>query len=326
MKLLKQAVWILITAAIVGCAPRYNSGAASHENLVAYMVDREADAVDTWPAVDYAPVFLVHDQHEKFNRIGTPASRTDSDGGEEVYVDSSAPTVYFARQDFSTPHGVYWNYIYRIHFERVPYPHLTAGKNVGLIVVLTFNEDGKPVLITTVHTCGCFLAFLPTSHLDSAAYPQGWDTENQEVYGVSLPGLLDLTEHPELPPPLQVVVQGGNHRIVDILLAKNEESYPFVNMALRPMADLQKILHGDSVTSFFETAGRRKGYVKNAQKWLERMLISWWALDLHVGEDKMLGPPEETGVVFYTSLKPWARKDSDMWHFADFLRYWGWSL
>jgi len=30
--------------------------------------------------------------------------------------------------------------------------------------------------------------------------------------------------------------------------------------------------------------------------------------------------------VFYTSLKPWRRHDSDMWPFADFLRYWGWHL
>ncbi len=29
---------------------------------------------------------------------------------------------------------------------------------------------------------------------------------------------------------------------------------------------------------------------------------------------------------FYTSLKPWNRKASDMWNFAHFLQFWGWRL
>jgi hypothetical protein len=54
--------------------------------------------------------------------------------------------------------------------------------------------------------------------------------------------------------------------------------------------------------------------------------MSWWAMDLYVGEDKDFGPGEDTGTTFYTSLKFWDRKKSDMWNFNDFLSYWGWKL
>lgn len=54
--------------------------------------------------------------------------------------------------------------------------------------------------------------------------------------------------------------------------------------------------------------------------------MSWWTFDLYIGNDKRLGDPAETGTVFYTSLKPWARDKSNMWFFADFLDYWGWQL
>ena len=53
--------------------------------------------------------------------------------------------------------------------------------------------------------------------------------------------------------------------------------------------------------------------------------MSWWALDWYVGVDKELGKPDE-GRVFYTSLKPWARKRSNMEDFTTFLDYWGWDL
>ena len=55
-------------------------------------------------------------------------------------------------------------------------------------------------------------------------------------------------------------------------------------------------------------------------------MISWWALDWRVGEDKAYGDKNETGAVFYTSLKPWNRQASDMWPFGDFLAFWGWGL
>ncbi len=54
--------------------------------------------------------------------------------------------------------------------------------------------------------------------------------------------------------------------------------------------------------------------------------MGWWAFDWRIGEDKKLGKTRDDGIVFYTSLKPWARKASDMRDFEAFLLYWKWGL
>jgi hypothetical protein len=95
---------------------------------------------------------------------------------------------------------------------------------------------------------------------------------------------------------------------------------------LAPVTALAALPLGDRKVSFFEQEGWRRGYVKGNSKPLELLLMSWWALDPKVGRDKALGPPEETGIKLYTSLKFWARNDSDIWNFPDFLNYWGWDF
>ena len=54
--------------------------------------------------------------------------------------------------------------------------------------------------------------------------------------------------------------------------------------------------------------------------------MSWWAFDWRIGEDKKFGKDENDGILFYTSLKPWSRKKSDMRNFISFLKYWGWKF
>jgi hypothetical protein len=69
-----------------------------------------------------------------------------------------------------------------------------------------------------------------------------------------------------------------------------------------------------------------KGHVKGAVKPLETLFMSLISLDLFVGADKAYVDTSQTENPFYTSLKPWRRKDSDMWDFFGFLWYWGWRL
>jgi len=277
----------------------------------------------------FAPVFILEDATRSYNRIGTPTVRKDGSDRPDVYVDPNQPTIYSMEKPFQGKEGNYTNLIYRIHFEKTPLTHLTGGKNVGLLVVITLDQDDKPLLITTIHTCGCYLAFTPTSSLSDTAYPKGWSLNDQNVYGERLPGLIVIK------PPLDAQsryvfrIRSETHRVMglDLLPAENITSPPgFVAAPLKPMADLRKLPFGDSKISFFETEGARKGYVRNSHKPLERLLMSWWAMDWRIGEDKDLGPSEETGTVFYTSIKFWAREESDLWDFAAFLEYWGWEL
>ena len=85
---------------------------------------------------------------------------------------------------FSTIKNTYTNFIYRIHFPEVPFDwynlHITTGKNPGLLIIYTIEDPtAKLVLITTVHTCGCYLAFFPTEDLAKEAYPPNWPEETQ---------------------------------------------------------------------------------------------------------------------------------------------------
>jgi len=121
----------------------------------------------------------------------------------------------------------------------------------------------------------------------------------------------------------------STHRVHDVI------AKPDINLSgdieitparLTAMHELRALpLDGETV-SMFENSGWRKGYVKGSYKPFEALLMSWWALDPHIGVDKDYGPPEKTGTIFYTSLKPWNRKASNMWPFTEFLAFWGWSL
>jgi hypothetical protein len=114
---------------------------------------------------------------------------------------------------------------------------------------------------------------------------------------------------------------------MDIRWGKAGRHAHAVKAELLPLEALEQLdLGNGATTSFYETAGDRRGYVKESYKPRERLFMSWWALDWRVGEDKKLGRDKDDGIEFYTSLKPWARSASDMRDFAAFLKYWGWRL
>lgn len=285
------------------------------------------------PVARFAPVFAPQRTDLSYNRIGTPVARADAKGREDVGVDPDTPAVYYEALPLTTERGAYTNLVYRVHFTKIPYrmrpSHVSAGPNVGLLVIVTVDADDNPLLVTTVHTCGCYLAFLPTAFLPADAYPDDWPTDAQQLFGETLPARLDLPAGLG-PPRLVLTLREGTHRVMDAALVTPDAvaaAYATVAAPLRPMADLDHLqLPNGSTTSFFVTTGRHRGFVKGSHKPFERLLVSWWAFDWRVGRDKRYGPREDMDTVFYTSLKAWARDESDMWRFSDFLAYWGWKL
>ena len=313
---------VLILLLLAGCA------AAPPRNLQApraYVVAPD----DPRPAARYAPIVVSADGRA-YNRLGTPAARLGAKGREEVYVDPAWPTFYVRQRGFEAGGRPYTNFIYRLHFQKVPFLHLTSGKNGGLFIIVTVAQDGHPLLITTVHTCGCYLAFVPTSYLPATAWPPGWRREGQRVFGIRLPGILQYPETftPELRPV--IFLRDATHRVADIKLGRMDtpgSGQVVIEAGLRPLEDLDHLPLADGrETSFFHARGFHRGYVKNAFKPFELLLMSWWVLDPHVGVDKRYGERHASGTVFYTSLWPWNRSASDMWDFAAFLRFWGWRL
>lgn len=320
------AAFLVALVATSGCAVAPPSRAP--ENTLAHMPPREGELL-----ARYAPVVVSERTEHDYNRIGRPQARRTPRGDVEITVNPGDPVMYARQSDFETDEASYINLVYRVHFEKVPFSllpfHLTAGKNVGLLFILTLNQQREPLLLTTVHTCGCYLAFIPTNFMPHSSYPSDWATGSQEVFGETLPVRLDYPRPFDPAWRPVIFVRHATHRIRDVRLGEARSliaEHPTTALTLEPIAALDRLPFDGSTTPFFNGKGFRKGYVKGSFKPFELLLMSWWAFDLHVGSDKAYGDPEETGTVFYTSLKPWRREESNMWEFADFLEYWGWDL
>lgn len=279
----------------------------------------------------FAPVFIVENGNRDYNRIGSPVAIIE-EGKENVVIDPDVATYYLSTRSFTTEKGRYTNLIYRIHFKKIPFSiipfHLGYGGNVGLLLVVTLNSRNEVVLYSLLHTCGCYLAFIPTSNLPGAYLPIGWKKGRQNVFSENLPSYLTFSQNGE--DELLFVQMGEEqHRVKNVWLAGLDElkGFKLIKPDLQPFSSLENLVSvtGEH-TSFYETTGPRKGYVKGSQKIWERLFISWWAFDWRVGEDKKLGRDTSEGNVFYTSIKPWAREESDLRDFPRFLKYWGWRL
>lgn len=275
---------------------------------------------------------MVENPEASYNRIGTPKVSLDNNNREYVFVDPNRPAVFVEERKFTTGKGSYTNLIYRIHFQEIPPDlmpfRLGAGKNVGLLVIVTLDRSHHPVLYTTVHTCGCYLAFFPTSYLAKENFPEKWPVAGHVVYGVKLPAFLTTMNFDPEKEKLAIFLQDGSHRVKDVFIAKIEElqQYESAQTELYPMDNLEKMPVDGGFTSFYHESGRQQGYVKNNSKFRERLLMSWWTFDWRIGEDKKLGKNKQDPPVFFTSLKIWARERSDLRDFQEFLAYWGWNL
>lgn len=317
MKNYKKNFIILIVFFLSSCAGKqvFNDG-----NLLVYSLAKK-DSINH----PFFPVIMIEEPEKLYNRIGKPSVKTNTNGELSFYVDSKTPVVYWEEREFKTKRGRFKNSIYRIHFEKTP-SGLTSGSNVGLIFITTQNIKGEPILFTTVHTCGCYLSFTPTKYLSKDAYPEGWSTKRQYIYGEYLPGLIDTGDYKSESFKMIVSVRSGTHRVVEIQVSDKKIDID-MPVSIMPVKALENInLKNGGTVSFFENSGERKGYVKGSYKFWEKLLMGWWVFDMKVGVDKKLGVDKNDGTQFYTSLKPWARDKSDMRDFKTFLKYWGWKL
>ena len=298
------------------------------DNLLAYNVTDDNSLLSR-----YMPIFLIENYKNRHNLIGTASAKATEGKEEIIYINPVKATVYTQTRKFKTSKNTYTNLVYRVHFEQIPggfMPfYLGKGKNTGLIVIITLNNRNQPILYTTVHTCGCYLAFVPTSHMPENGFPRDWDKDRQSVYFENLPGFLDYDKSSSGLEKTVILIRDGSHRIKDIWLSPPDslKKYKTVSAQNQPLDSLKKLpMKHHKTTSFFENSGSRMGYVKGSYKFREWLLMSWWVFDSRIGEDKVFGKDKNDGILFYTSLKPWAREKSDMRDFIAFLRYWNWEL
>ncbi|MEW5911941.1 MAG: hypothetical protein AB1814_05250 [Thermodesulfobacteriota bacterium] len=278
----------------------------------------------------FAPAFLVNNFHQQHNRIGRPVASRDQAGQEVIRMDPSRPAVYWRVANFQTPRGRYTNLIYRVHFPSTPASlipfFIGAGDNMGLLVVVTLDQASRPVLVTTLGTCGCYAASQPTNYTPRPAYPADWNGQPVSVYGETLPPRLDYAGPADQ--ALLVVIRPGEHRVMDLrVLPRNKlndtGAFQLIPAELLPVASLRRLPLGKGFTSLFYEDGLFKGHVKGSWKPWETFLLGWLSLDWVVGMDKVYGDPDNP---LYTSLKPWNRYRSNLADFPQFLKYWGWGL
>jgi hypothetical protein len=279
----------------------------------------------------WSPVFLVHNTDDAYNRIGSPVASFDKAGEEMIRIDPDRPVLYWESRAFTTEKGAYTNLVYRVHFPDVPFNLVPftfqAGHNPGILIIVTLDAGGKPVLVSQSGTCGCYIAMVPTQYLPKEMLPEDWTGEPIDIYGERLGPFLDYAarEHPRL----LFELRPAAHRVMDVRVIDDPPpSVPagpplWVDMPLAPEADLDRLPLGNGTTTSLYLQSGAKGYVKGAWRVFETTLMGWWALDFYVGNDKDYGDPDNP---FYTSLKPWARLESNMADFPRFLKYWGWRL
>jgi hypothetical protein len=161
------------------------------------------------------------------------------------------------------------------------------------------------------------------------ALPEDWKDEPLRFYGERLPNVLDYSQSKQ--PQLLVHVRPGVHRVMDLEVVDGQlwgkaPDQNLIKADLLPVGMLETIPVDGGFTSFYHQDGALKGHVKGSVKPWETIFLSLISLDFFVGTDKSYVNSYYYENPFYTSLKPWNRKDSNMYDFERFLRFWGWKL
>ena len=271
--------------------------------------DREAALL-----LRHAPVFVVRQSEEAVNRVGTPEIRHES-GRDRVLVNPATPRIYAEVRRDRVGDTPVLQLLYRVHFQAVPFASkvfFEAHRNAGVLAIVTLTErEQEPIFFTTVHTCGCFLALLPTDRLPHDVLPAKWPRTTKRVTGKTLPAIVKYPKSGRTRIALRL--EAKTHRVEHITTTATMQNIPRTAVPLRPMKELHQLAvvgGGGRRASFFYTSGPLKGYVRGAWSPIEGLTLGALLLDPMLGSDKDFGDPEITSTRFYTSLWPWEREVS----------------
>ena len=278
----------------------------------------------------YAPVFVVEESQDAYNRIGSPRLTYGWTGGLRVHVDPARPALYAEIREDQVAGVAVQQLVYRVHFEKIPLRFsryfFEAHRNPGLLFVVTLDAArGVPLFVTLAHTCGCYTVILPTGDADAAWHPADRG-DTVRIYGQTLPSRLPAFTPRER---LHVTIAPYGHRVSDVRVAA-ESSTSRVELPLLPLGRLRSMPveggageHG----SIFYTSGLTRGHVRGAWNPMEGLTIfGLVSLDPRVGMDKDFGDPAQTGTRFYTQLRFWAHDRTRLDRFESTLREFGFRV
>lgn len=133
----------------------------------------------------YAPVFDVQ-TGGAYDRIG----RVRWGEAAAPEVDGAAPVVYH-RVAYTRYRGqVLTQLVYTVWFAERPHDHafdLLAGKLDGVVLRVTLNADGEPLVYDSIHPCGCYHLFFPTARVEPLPAPDAAGAEEWAFAPATLP-------------------------------------------------------------------------------------------------------------------------------------------
>lgn len=273
----------------------------------------------------FAPVFTIDEGEKAFDRIGAPT--VDRTGGRQrVFVDPEVHRVYGeVRRDRVGAVDVI-QLVYRIHFTKLPFTlrvFYERHRNAGLLTIITLRADTHvPLFFTTVYTCGCYSALLPSDQLPKDVLPSKWPDDTRVIWGKKLPAFVKGADLPQS--RLIVSMEARTHRVIDMQAAETLPEGVRKESELRPMEELRQLpTASGGKASFFRTTGWGRGHVRGAWSPIEGLTLGLLILDPMIGTDKDFGDPRVTGTPFYTSLLPWKRNASRLDRFGPYLEFMG---
>jgi hypothetical protein len=278
----------------------------------------------------HLPVFAIEDGERSYNRIGRPeaeATRT----GVSIRVDPDHHAVYVDTRHDRIGSREVVHLLYRVHFTKLafkPRMFFAMHRNPGLMAIVTIDRDTRePLMLTTVHTCGCYRGMVPTDRFPPSALPPAWRFDRQKLWGKILPGFV--------PSPLPgfsrllIRLEPRTHRVIGVQTVTALPEGEQRALDIEPMHRLHALPivgRDGETTSFFYERGPLEGFVKGAWTPIEGLTLGLLMLDVRLGSDKDYGHPAETGTPFYTMILPWNHDVSRLDRFEPLLRKLGFRV
>ena len=172
------------------------------------------------------------------------------DHSTQPVVDSQQPRVY-QRIAFTRVQGkTLTQLVYAIWFPERPanqWIDLLAGRLDGVMIRITLDERGAPLLVDSIHACGCYHLFFPTPRL--APRPPPTPGMEWAFMPTALPAM-------KIGQRVQVRLAASSHYLVDIRAHDELQSTTDIRYQLRDDNDLRALpLAGNGSKSLFKSDG-----------------------------------------------------------------------
>ncbi|MDG4721199.1 MULTISPECIES: hypothetical protein [Thalassospira] len=215
----------------------------------------------------YVPEFSVLTKSDS-DRIGHPALQAR---GAQADVDVEQPAIFYRLSHTWFSGQWHPQIIYSVWFSERPSQgmfDILAGNLDALIWRVTLDDDGTPLIADTIHGCGCYHLFFPSSSLRRIEVPEDGD-------------IRETAESPAGPVDPSILrqpvlwIDAISHYLLAVTPARNSEVLHSVASTLVPEQELGRIALGDGTG--YASLYNENGFVPSTER-LERFIL--WPLGI----------------------------------------------